>query len=416
MEEKLGKIVDDGRIYDLDDIDNIDKLEALLKGLEQKEKDIKSQIDASIAEGGTKMDERQDIEPKDKNIAQLMVKLTTVQAQIKLVKAAIFMNKQRAAIANKMKNVKEYAESQAEKYDQNKEAAQKAIDTYKKSVEEAMGKYENDYLQVMANQDKWQAYELEDISEQKKLATEIKETRKTQEYKDWKQEVKSLNREIKANANNPEKLAVLAEQLKSLQAKDPTLEKQQQIELIQRNRATTKEMLDFYDTELKIIQDDRDKKLDELLENKETSLAKIQKQNVWQKFLARFTSKSKSFNNNVITPIMDKASKIKNEKIPQILADRKEKQDARKEKREETMKKIKRTKDNVVDKIMDTKDSTVGLAKKGIRAVVDFGREAKKATIRTIERAGEVKDNIKEGLRTAVENSTQTLEDLNGER
>ena len=48
MEEKLGKIVDDGRIYDLDDIDNIDK--ALLKGLEQKEKDIKSQIDASIAE------------------------------------------------------------------------------------------------------------------------------------------------------------------------------------------------------------------------------------------------------------------------------------------------------------------------------------------------------------------------------
>ena len=362
------------------------------------------------------MDERQDIEPKDKNIAQLMVKLTTVQAQIKLVKAAIFMNKQRAAIANKMKNVKEYAESQAEKYDQNKEAAQKAIDTYKKSVEEAMGKYENDYLQVMANQDKWQAYELEDISEQKKFATEIKETRKTQEYKDWKQEVKSLNREIKANANNPEKLAVLAEQLKSLQAKDPTLEKQQQIELIQRNRATTKEMLDFYDTELKIIQDDRDKKLDELLENKETSLAKIQKQNVWQKFLARFTSKSKSFNNNVITPIMDKASKIKNEKIPQILADRKEKQDARKEKREETMKKIKRTKDNVVDKIMDTKDSTVGLAKKGIRAVVDFGREAKKATIRTIERAGEVKDNIKEGLKTAVEQSSQTLEDLNGER
>ena len=50
MEEKLGKIVDDGRIYDLDDIDNIDKLEALLKGLEQIEKDIKSQIDASIAE------------------------------------------------------------------------------------------------------------------------------------------------------------------------------------------------------------------------------------------------------------------------------------------------------------------------------------------------------------------------------
>lgn len=50
MEEKLGKIVDDGRIYDLDDIENIDKLEALLKRLEKKEVDIKSQIDASIEE------------------------------------------------------------------------------------------------------------------------------------------------------------------------------------------------------------------------------------------------------------------------------------------------------------------------------------------------------------------------------
>ena len=42
--------LDIGAADDLDDIDNIDKLEALLKGLEQKEKDIKSQIDASIAE------------------------------------------------------------------------------------------------------------------------------------------------------------------------------------------------------------------------------------------------------------------------------------------------------------------------------------------------------------------------------
>ena len=44
------------------------------------------------------MDERQDIEKKGKNIAQLMVELTTVQALIKLVKAAIFMNKQKIKI------------------------------------------------------------------------------------------------------------------------------------------------------------------------------------------------------------------------------------------------------------------------------------------------------------------------------
>ena len=87
------------------------------------------------------MDERQDIEKKDKNIAQLMVELTTVQAQIKLVKAAIFMNKQKAAISTKMKDFKTYAEGQAEKYSQNMEEANKAMETYKSAVEEAMQQY-----------------------------------------------------------------------------------------------------------------------------------------------------------------------------------------------------------------------------------------------------------------------------------
>ena len=179
-------------------------------------------------------------------------------------------------------------------------------------------------------------------------------------------------------------------------------------------------MIKFYDKELEIIQNDRDNKLNELLENKETSLAKIQKQNIWQKLVARFTSKSKSFKNNVVTPLVDKAAKIKNEKIPQIIEDRKTKKQERKAKKEETIKKMKDFKDRVGDKIVDAKDSTVEISKRGIRAVVEFGREAKKATVKAIEgigtKAAETRENVKEGLRTAVEQSSQKLEDLNGER
>ncbi len=366
------------------------------------------------------MDERQDLETKDKNIAQLMVELTTVQAQIKLVKAAIFMNKQKAAISDKMKNLKEYAEGQAEKYSQNIEEANKAMETYRGAVEEAMQQYKEDYLDAMAKQDKYQDMEVKTMGKEKKLASALKEQRKTPEYKEWKQEVKNLNKEIKANANDPEKLAILAEQLKALQAKDPTLLQQQMIDLARRDRAGINEMIKFYDKELEIIQNDRDNKLNELLENKETSLAKIQKQNIWQKLVARFTSKSKSFKNNVVTPLVDKAAKIKNEKIPQIIEDRKTKKQERKAKREETIKKMKDFKDRVGDKIVDAKDSTVEISKRGIRAVVEFGREAKKATVKAIEgigtKAAETRENVKEGLRTAVEQSSQKLEDLNGER
>ena len=48
MQEKLGKIVNNGEIYDLDDVSSIDKLEKLLAKLDQEEKEIKREIEDTI--------------------------------------------------------------------------------------------------------------------------------------------------------------------------------------------------------------------------------------------------------------------------------------------------------------------------------------------------------------------------------
>ena len=48
MEEKLGKLEHDGRIYDLDDMNNIDVLEKLLQTLEKEEASIMARIETSI--------------------------------------------------------------------------------------------------------------------------------------------------------------------------------------------------------------------------------------------------------------------------------------------------------------------------------------------------------------------------------
>lgn len=50
MEENLGKIVHNGRIYDLDDPTATEKLEGLLEILKQEEEDLKKEIDANIQE------------------------------------------------------------------------------------------------------------------------------------------------------------------------------------------------------------------------------------------------------------------------------------------------------------------------------------------------------------------------------
>ena len=69
---------------------------------------------------------------------------------------------------------------------------------------------------------------------------------------------------------------------------------------------------------------------------------------------------------------------------------------------------------------MDAKDFTIGAAKKAVKSVVEFGKESKQTTIKAIRGVGakavETKDDVKEGLRTAVEQSSQTLKDLNDAR
>lgn len=161
------------------------------------------------------------------------------------------------------------------------------------------------------------------------------------------------------------------------------------------------------------IKKDRDDKLSELLESKETALAKLEKQSFWQRVVGALTPKAKKFKTNVVDKIAEKATEIKDEKIPQIIEERKAK-------REERIVKMAEFKEKVGDKLVDAKDVTISATKKEIKSVIEFGREAKKTTIKAIKGIGakavETKDKVKEGLRTAVEKSSQTLEDLNDAR
>ena len=359
------------------------------------------------------MDERQELDQQDKNLAQLMVKLVTVQAQIKLVKSAIFINKQKSAISAKLADFKQYAEGEAEKYSQNVEEAMKAIETYQNAVEEAMHEYEDNYLNIMAEQDKWQEAELIKIDQQKQLSSSIKEKRKTPDYKEWKQAVNAKTREIKLNAKDPERLVLLAEELKKLQGKDPTLQEQQDLARAEVTLKGIRDTIKYNDDKLTELQTDRDSKLNNLLENKETSLAKIPKQTLWQKIVAKLTPKAKSFKTNVVDKIVGKANKIKTESIPEIKKNLSEKKHEYSEKITEAVK-------NTGVKLRDTKDFAKKTFKNGVRAVVDFGREAKKTAITTLKGIGtkvvQAKDYVKEGLRTAIETGTQVLQDLNDAR
>lgn len=350
------------------------------------------------------MDERKDLEqPNQKNIAQLLVKLATVEAQVKLVKSALFLNRQRATISNKIKDFKEYAEGQAEKYSQNMEDANKAIENYENAVQEAMKEYEKEHLEIMQQQDSWQKFEIDKICEMKEHSSKIREIMKTPEYKDWKQTVKAKEKEIKQNAGDPEKITVLAEELKQLQEKDPTSRVNNLLKHDQQQLESVKHLINIYDERLEKLESNRDENLNNLLENKETSLAKIQKQSLWQKIVARLTPKAKSFKTNVVDKIADQAVNIKKDKIPQI----KQEISAKKREYEE---KISDFKENLSEKFVDTMDNMKTKTKDSVKAVVDFGRESKKEVIRKVK---DTKNSIKEKLETSIKQKSNTLEELN---
>lgn len=349
------------------------------------------------------MSERKDVtEPKQKNIAQLLIKLATIQAQTKLVKAALFKNRQKNAIKKRMNDFKEYAEGEAKKYSQNIEDANKAIEEYKSAVEEAMNEYEECYLETMEEQDSWQQMDIDTVCEMKEISSKIKETMKTPEYMEWKQNIKAKEKEIKQNAGDPEKLIALADELKILQSQDPTAADRKNLQSKEAMKKDISEIINEYDIRLEELESERDEKLNDLLENKETSLAKIQKQNLWQKIVARFTPKAKSFKHNVVDKITEKAVNIKENKINPI--------------KEELSEKKKEYKEKVCDFTVKVGKGIVNSPQnieKGVKKIVDYGREQKKLAI---EKLKDTDRNIKESLQTKIEQKSENLELLNEDR
>lgn len=351
------------------------------------------------------MDEREDLNQKEtteKNIAELLGELVAVQSKIQLVKAALFLNKQRSAITAKVGDLKQYAENQAKIYSQNAQEAHQAIEQYKDAVENAMQEYEASYEGLVDDRNEWQSLEMENITKRKLLASRIKETRSTQEYKDWTRSVKAKEDEIRASASDPDKLTKLAEELKELKSKDPTLQDMKALDGAIGDKKEIKEGLKQNREEFKKLEESRDNKLEELLESKETSLAKIKKQTIWQKIVARFTNKSKKFKTEVVDKIASKAVDIKDNKIPNIKAELSNK-------RKEYTQKIK-------DKIKDTKSTVKEARDSGIKAAIEAGTKLKNGIVDIAKGIGSkvsnTKENVKQTLKTTIQESAKKLNDL----
>ena len=385
----------------------------------------------------------------ENSVTDLLKKYIEVQTQLKLVQTAIFMKDSKDKIAKKTHDMMEFAENQADELlkkgkDAIEEArkglndkvqdakqgisdkiqdtkqgisdritstkeyaneqvkvymeARAAIDDYKASVEAVNNKeYDESFKTMFVSRELLEEEEVENIGQQGNLIKGIKETRKTEEYKSWKKEVKAKSQEIKRNSTNPEALITLAEELEELKAQDPTLKDRKELENLKGRLEEIRDAKEENDSKIQDLKADKDKELDDLLETKNTSLDKIGRQNIWQKIVARFVPKTKKF-------------KIKNEKLPEI-KDKNAK--ARKERRDKVIDVL----DNAQQFVSDRFDD---LTKKAIPAVLQAGKDTKDKAVKGIRDIGkkiiDAKDNAKEfvtgKLQQGIKNATDKLQDF----
>lgn len=366
----------------------------------------------------------------ESNISDLLKKYIEVQAQLKLVQTAVFMKDSKDKIAKKTQDMIEFADNQADALlkkgkDAIEEArkglndkvqdakqgisdritstkeyaneqvkvymeARAAIDDYKASVEAVNDDYNKSYKGLMASRELLEEEEADKIVEQGDIVKNIKATKKTEDYKEWKKAVADKSQEIKKHSQDPETLSVLIEELKELKAQDPTLGDRKKLEGVKDRIAEIRDAKYENDDKVMALKEQRDYDLDDLLETKNTALDKIGRQNIWQKIVARFVPKTKKFKTQVVDKVVEKAKYIKDEKLPEIIEKNAKARIARR--------------DKVIDLLEDTQkfvsDRFDDLTKKAIPAVIKAGKDTKDKIVQGFKDAGkkiiETKDNAKD--------------------
>lgn len=115
--------------------------------------------------------------------------------------------------------------------------------------------------------------------------------------------------------------------------------------------------------------------------------------------MARFTPKAKDFKHNVVDKIAEKAVNIKENKIEPIKEELSEKRKEYTEKTRDFSVKVGKGIVNAPQNI-----------EKGVKRIVDYGREQKKLTIEKLKNTDR---NIKENLKAKIQEKSENLDLLN---
>ena len=261
-----------------------------------------------------------------------------------------------------------------------REDKQTVLGEYKKVLDEINNEYNENLKNIIASKEDAEIERQEGDALEVEMRSRRAIVKKSPEYQKFCARYNITKKELMEAVEKKdfETVNKKNEELKKLHEESPTKKYSDTIKKIKVSRRKLDEMIESCEQEIEECRIDRTNKINEASEDRNVQLANIKKQNIFQKAVGNIINKfngAKKFSDVVVGKLVDKVGKIRNENIPAI----------KENLRQKSM--------NVVAKA----GNEVAIARNGISNVKDFTLNKAKETG---DRIVTVKDQVAENGRT----------------
>ncbi len=274
-------------------------------------------------------DEKQNLE-EQKSFMQLLKELAETQTTLSKINAQIIIrdgqeqvkeavDKARENLEDKAKALGVSAKKMEEMYEASKDEKKGILEEYEEALETVSKIYDDGFLNIMETAyGLYQEQEQDTMIEEKETQIKLKQAKKdlARLIKEKKKEIIKATKEgnMDLAKEKIEELDYLSENHEANQLEETNL-------ALQTRREELRKMIEDAEEAIEQHKEDRRKAIEEITIERDNKLAKVSKENFFQKLAGNIFSKfngSKKFMRTAIDPLKEKVDLIKKETIPQL--------------------------------------------------------------------------------------------------
>lgn len=272
------------------------------------------------------------VENEKVSIIDELKSLALIQAQYDKLMVVTKIREVKQSANNKITDIHKFidANSNANVYKRNKEQIKIAKEEYEKKIKEVNTNYELDSVSLLETRTKIETLETKALVKMAELKKDIADGKNTKQYKKWKETYEVYVKDAKAAQKNAksgkaEDMNLYYEKLnevRRMEKENPIYSKLQEQKQGRAYLEKASELLKENEEKQKELKEKANETIKLAMEDKTTALAKVEKQNIFQKMIGAIYNRfggGKRFEKYVMNPLKDNLAKFKEVVVPSFI-------------------------------------------------------------------------------------------------